>query len=317
MQARRAHLGDLHEEVHADRPEERQPRREGVDVEARSEPGADVLDAVGQRVGELEVRRRARLLHVIAGDRDRVEARHVLRRVGEDVGDDAHRGPGRVDIRVPHHELFEDVVLDGAGEPVLRHALLFRRDDEEREDRQHGAVHRHRHRYLAERDAVEQGPHVEDRIDRHARQPDIARDARVVGIVAAVGGEVEGDGEAFLAAGEVAAVEGVRLLGRREAGVLADRPGLVDVHRRIGAAHEGRQAGPGVERVEVFEVGGGVARGDVEAFRRGPRLAQIGRGDIGRLEGELGEVGQRGHRVSSHSSFSRLREKVAPRSGVG
>ena len=31
-QARRAHLGDLHEEVHADRPEERQPRRELVDV---------------------------------------------------------------------------------------------------------------------------------------------------------------------------------------------------------------------------------------------------------------------------------------------
>jgi hypothetical protein len=33
-------------------------------------PGADVFDAVGERVGELQVRRRARFLHVIAGNRD-------------------------------------------------------------------------------------------------------------------------------------------------------------------------------------------------------------------------------------------------------
>ena len=35
QQAGRPHLGDLHEVVHADRPEERQPRRKRVDVEAR------------------------------------------------------------------------------------------------------------------------------------------------------------------------------------------------------------------------------------------------------------------------------------------
>ena len=75
---------------------------------------AHVLDAVGQRVAELEVGRRARLLHVIAGDRDRVELRHVLGGVGEDVRHDAHRGLGRIDVGVAHHELFEDVVLDGA-----------------------------------------------------------------------------------------------------------------------------------------------------------------------------------------------------------
>ena len=88
-QARGAQLGHLHEEVHADRPEERQARREAVDVEAGLDAGADIFDAVGERVGELEVLRRAGLLHVIAGDRDRVELRHVRRGVGEDVGDDA------------------------------------------------------------------------------------------------------------------------------------------------------------------------------------------------------------------------------------
>ena len=66
-----AHLRDLHEEVHADRPEERQPRREGVDRQAHRLTGADVLHAVGQGVGHLDVGGRAGLLHVVAGDGDR------------------------------------------------------------------------------------------------------------------------------------------------------------------------------------------------------------------------------------------------------
>ena len=128
-QARGAHLGDLHEEIHADRPEEGEARRERIDVEAGGDAGAHIFDAVGERVGELEVGGRARLLHVIAGDRDRIEFRHVLRGVGEDVGDDAHRGRGRIDVGVAHHELFEDVVLDGAGElaRAARPALRRRR----------------------------------------------------------------------------------------------------------------------------------------------------------------------------------------------
>jgi hypothetical protein len=42
------------------------------------------------------------------------------------------------------------------GEVGELHALLERGDDVERHHRQHGAVHRHRHRHLVERDAVEQ-----------------------------------------------------------------------------------------------------------------------------------------------------------------
>ena len=145
-QAGGAHLGDLHEVVHADGPEERQPRRERVDVEARRDAGARILHAVGQRVGELQVRRRSGFLHVIAGDGDGVELRHLLRREGEDVGDDAHGGIGRIDVGVANHELFEDVVLDGARQLGRRDALLLARDDEQRQHRQHRAVHGHRHR---------------------------------------------------------------------------------------------------------------------------------------------------------------------------
>ena len=107
-------LGDLHEEVHADAPEERQARRERVDVHARGLAGLEVLHAVGERVGQLQIGRRPGLLDVVAGDRDRVEPRHLLRGEREDVADDLHRGLGRIDVGVAHHELFEDVVLDGA-----------------------------------------------------------------------------------------------------------------------------------------------------------------------------------------------------------
>ena len=68
-------------------------------------------------------------------------------------------------------------------------------------------------------------------------------DARMVAVIAAMGGEIEGDRQALLPGGEVAAVEGVRILGGREAGILADRPGPAGIHRGIGPARERREAG--------------------------------------------------------------------------
>ena len=229
-----------------------------VDVEPGGQPGAHVLDAVGERVGELEVRRRPGLLHVVAGDRDRVELGHLGGGVGEDVRDDRHRRCRWVDVRVADHELLEDVVLDRPGELGCRHALLLGGDDVERHHRQHGPVHRHRHADHVEGDAVEQLAHVEDRVDRHSGHPDVAGDAGMIAVVATVGGQVEGDGEALLSCGEVAAIEGVGLFGRREAGVLTDRPRLGHVHRRVGPAEEWGDAGVGVEEVDAGEVGGGV-----------------------------------------------------------
>ena len=78
-------------------------------------------------------------------------------------------------------------------------ALLLAGDDEAGQHGQHGAVHRHRHRHLLEGDAVEEDLHVLDRVDRHAGLADVADDARVVGVVAPVGRQVEGDRHALLA----------------------------------------------------------------------------------------------------------------------
>ena len=137
-------------------------------------------------------------------------------------------------------------------------ALLLGRGDVERHHRQHGAVHGHADAHLVERDAVEQRARVVDRVDRHAGHPDVAAHPRVVGVVAAVGRQVEGDAEALLTGREVAPVERVGRLGGREPGVLADRPGLGRVHRRVRAAQERAEPRPGVERVESLEVLGSV-----------------------------------------------------------
>ncbi len=300
QQPRGAHLGDFHEEVHADRPEEREARGELVDRDTGLDPGTDILDAVGERVGELEVLRRACLLHMVAGDRDRIELRHVRRRVGEDVRDDAQRWRRRIDVGVAHHEFFEDVVLDGAREFRRRHALLFGRDDVEREHRQHRAVHRHRHRHLVERDAGEQRAHVVDRVDRHARHADIAGDAGMVGVIAAVSGEIERDRKALLPGREVAAVERVGILRRREAGILPDGPRLRDVHRRVGAAQIGHNPRIGIEEVEPGDIVRAIDRLHRDALGREPgRRGARCRGLRGILERNSRKVRYAAHRRPS------------------
>ena len=297
-QPRGAHLGDFHEEVHADRPEEREAGGKTIDIEARGKTGAQIFDAVGERIGELEVLRRTGFLHVIAGDRDRIELRHPLRGVGEDVGDDPHRGRRRIDVGVAHHKLFQNVVLNGARQFLRRHALFLRRHHEQCEDRQHRAVHGHRHAHLVERDAREQRAHVVDGIDGNAGHADVAGDARMIGIVAAVGGEVERHRQAFLPGREVAAVESVGIFGRGESGILPDRPGLVDIHGRVGAAEIGGDARPGLEEIDTCKVGLAIGRLHQNALGREPGLGLAGRRcDGGRFKGNSGEIRNAAHEV--------------------
>ena len=228
---------------------------EGIHIHAGGDAGAHVFHAVGQREGQFDGLVGPRLLHVIAGNRNRVELRHVLRGVAENIGNDLHRRLGRIDIGIPHHELFENVVLDRACQLFLGNALLLGGDDVAGEDRQHGAVHRHRNRHLVERDAVEENLHVLDRVDRHAGLADVARHAGIIGVVTAVRRQVEGHRNALTAGGQRLAVEGIGSLGGGEAGVLADGPRLDRVHRRLRAAQVGRETGQGVGELEPFDIG--------------------------------------------------------------
>jgi hypothetical protein len=222
-----------------------------VDVEPHGLAGPDVLHPVGQRVRELEVLRRPGLLHVVAGDRDRVEPRHPGAAEGEDVADDPHRRLGRVDVGVADHELLEDVVLDGPGELLGRHPLLLRRDDEEREARGCTAPF-----IVIDTDIwssgmrSNSGAHVVDRVDRDPGHADVAGHPRVVGVVAAVGGQVEGDRQALLPARGCAGR--TRWTPRRSRSPrTADGPRLGRVHRRVGPRRYGGAPGHGVEEVQA------------------------------------------------------------------
>ena len=109
-------------------------------------------------------------------------------------------------------------------------------------------------RHLVERNAVEQDLHVLDAVDGDAGLADIADDARMVAVIAAMGGKIEGDRDALLPGGEGLAVEGVGFLGGREAGILADGPGPAGIHGGARAAGEGREAGQAVQVFDALQV---------------------------------------------------------------
>ena len=225
-----------------------------------------------KRICQFNIAGRASFLYVITADADAVEFRHLGGGVGKDIGDDPHGLGWRIDIGVAHHIFFEDIVLDGAAELRGGDALFFRGDDVEGEHGQDGAVHRHRNRHLVERDAIEEDLHIEYAIDGDAGHADIADNARMIGVVAAMGGEVEGDGQSLLARSQVAAVEGVALFGGGVTGVLANRPGAQGVHRRVGSAQEGREAGDKAQVLDIFQIGGGMQWLDINLFERAPKV---------------------------------------------
>ena len=197
--------------------EERQPRRERVHVEPALERLLDVGEAVLERERQLLLGRRAGLADVVAGDRDRVPARHPLGAELDHVGDQAH---GRVDREAPlllGDVLLEDVRLDRARQPLRRHALALGRHDVEGQHHRRRGVDRHRGGHLAHRDAAEERLHVVERVHRHALAADLAERARVVGVVAHQRRHVERGREAGLPVVEQVAEALVGLLGGAEA----------------------------------------------------------------------------------------------------
>ncbi len=122
-----------------------------------------------------------------------------MRRVLEYVGDDFHRERWRIDIGVAHHELLENVVLDGSCHLFELCALLQTCHNVEGEDGKHSSVHGHGHRHLVERYAVEEHLHVFLITDGHSGLTHIAHYTLVVGVVATVGGQVKGHRQTLLA----------------------------------------------------------------------------------------------------------------------
>ena len=180
-----------------------------------------------QRVRDLLYRGGARLLQVVAADVDRVPFRHAGHRVGDHVGGQAHRRARREDVRPAGQVLLDDVVLRGPGQGRDVGALFLRDDLVQRQQPHGGGVDGHGRVGLLQRDAREERPHVTDVPDRDADPPDLAAGQHVIGVVAGLGGQVERDGQAGLALGEVTPVERVGFPRGRMARVGPHQPGAL------------------------------------------------------------------------------------------
>ncbi len=228
--------------------EEREPRRESIDVQPARHPAFDVREPVRERERKLLRRRRAGFADVIAGDRDRIPLRRVLRAPLEQVHDQAQRGLDRITPRVLRHVLLEDVVLHGAAKQLARHSLLLGRRHVEAEQDHRRPVDGHRRGDLVERDPLEQRLHVVQARDRDPGLADFALGPRVIRVVAHQRREVERRREPGLSLLEQELEPLVRVAGAPKAGELPHGPespaipGRVDAPRvRVLARH--RQGG--------------------------------------------------------------------------
>ncbi len=105
------------------------------------------------------------------------------------------------------------------------------------------AVHRHGDRDAVERDAVKEDLHVLDRVDGDPGLAHVTLDSRMVAVIAAWGGEVEGDRDALLPAGECLAVESVGLFRLEKPAywrIVQGRPAYI---RRLDATVKGASPG--------------------------------------------------------------------------
>ena len=138
----------------------------------------------------------------------------MLRRVPEDVGDDAHGRRWRVDVRIPHHELLENVVLNGPRQLCGLDALFFCRNDVKRQNGQDRSVHRHAHGHAIQRNPFEQALHILNRINRNPRHANVSGNPGMVAVVATVRCQVKRHAQALLARSQIGAVERIRSFRR-------------------------------------------------------------------------------------------------------
>ncbi len=124
-------------------------------------------------------------------------------------------GSGRKDVGAAGDVFLEDVVLDGAAQLGDFHALPAGDGDVHGQQDGGGGVDGHAGGDFVQRDVAKQQRHVIQGGDGDADLADFAGGDGVVGIVADLGGEIEGDGEAGLPLVEQVAVAAGWIPGRR------------------------------------------------------------------------------------------------------
>ena len=152
--------------------------------------------------------------------------------------------------------------------------MFFRRHYVEGHDGNHSAIHGHGDTHLSKGYLVEQDFHIQYAVHRHTSFADITYHPGVIRIVTPVGGKVEGNGKPLLPHGKVAAVESVALFRGGKARILANRPGPLHIHRRIGSSQIGRDAGKVIQMLQILQISSGVKRLDLDLFVGFPSVAR-------------------------------------------
>ena len=117
----------------------------------------------------------------------------MVRCIAKNIRYNPHRDFRWIDISVAHHELFQDIVLNGSGEFFGRNALFFGGDNIKRHDWQNRAIHRHGYGHLVQRNAGKERAHIKYAINRNACHADITGDARMIAIIAPMRCQIERD----------------------------------------------------------------------------------------------------------------------------
>src|SRR5690606_1318585 len=139
--------------------------------------------------------------------------------------------------------------------------------------RDNSAVHGHRDRHLIERDLIEKDLHIEHGVDRDTGFADIARNAFVIGIVAAVRGQVERNGKPALTCCKIPAIECIRFFRGRKSCVLTYRPGSWRIHCCVRATEKRRDAGGKCCMYKLVGQIGSTRWRQFDTFRGNPRLS--------------------------------------------
>ena len=140
--------------------------------------------------------------------------------------------------------------MHGAAQLIEGHPLLLGHRQVHGQDDGAGRIDGHGGGHLVQGDALEESLHVPQGVDAHPDLAHFALGQGVVGIIADLGGEVEGHGQPGLAGFQEEMVALVGLLGGGETGILAHGP-------------------------EAAAVGGGLHRPGVGILARHTQLLQV------------------------------------------
>jgi len=256
--------------VRPDGPEERQTRCKSININTCGNTGTEIFQTVCQGVSQLNIRRSTRFLHVIAGDGNGVELRHLLGSIFKDVRDNLHGEGRRIDISITYHEFFQNIILDSTCHFFQLGTLFQTCIDIECHNRKHSTVHSHGHGHLVQRNSIEQHLHVLQGTNGYTRLADITHHAFVVGVITTVSGQVESYRQTFLAGSQITTIECIGFFGCGETGILTDGPGTQGVHHRIRTTQIRRKSGSIAQVFHSLKVFFCINRLHFNVFRRFP-----------------------------------------------